>query len=91
MSKNKKLARAETGRIQFGDDWPGIFIRGDNAAGYGMALENLLSMYGDSISERSPILAAQLQGLRDELLGSHQYGPEKPLLLKDINDCLLEK
>lgn len=23
--------RIETGCIQFGDDWPGIFIRGDNA------------------------------------------------------------
>lgn len=24
--------RVETGPIQFGDDWPGIFIRGGNAA-----------------------------------------------------------
>lgn len=23
--------RVETGAIQFGDDWPGLFIRGDNA------------------------------------------------------------
>lgn len=23
--------RIETGALQFGDDWPGIFIRGDNA------------------------------------------------------------
>lgn len=23
--------RPETGPMQFGDDWPGIFIRGDNA------------------------------------------------------------
>lgn len=24
-------ARVETGPVQFGDDWPGIFIRGDDA------------------------------------------------------------
>jgi hypothetical protein len=23
--------RVETGPVQFGEDWPGIFIRGDNA------------------------------------------------------------
>jgi hypothetical protein len=23
--------RVETGAVQFGDDWPGLFIRGDNA------------------------------------------------------------
>jgi hypothetical protein len=31
--------RPETGPIQFGDDWPGIFIRGDNAMGYANLLE----------------------------------------------------
>ena len=25
------MARLETGKVQEGDDWPGIFIRGDNA------------------------------------------------------------
>lgn len=24
-------SRPETGPMQFGDDWPGVFIRGDNA------------------------------------------------------------
>ena len=24
-------SRVETGAVQFGDDWPGVFIRGDNA------------------------------------------------------------
>lgn len=31
--------RPETGVMQFGDDWPGIFIRGDNAFAYSLALE----------------------------------------------------
>lgn len=39
MSKH----RPETGSMQFGDDWPGVFIRGDNAAGYALALQDILS------------------------------------------------
>ena len=37
--------RVETGPIQFGDDWPGVFIRGDNAAGYAQSLEALLNSH----------------------------------------------
>jgi hypothetical protein len=37
------MSRIETGPVQFGDDWPGIFIRGDNAIGYAMAIRRLLS------------------------------------------------
>lgn len=36
--------RVETGVIQFGDDWPGLFIRGDNALGLSLAIEAV--MYG---------------------------------------------
>lgn len=32
--------RVETGIVQFDDDWPGVFIRGDNAMHYAMCLEN---------------------------------------------------
>ncbi|MEN8764135.1 MAG: hypothetical protein ABF290_17120 [Thiogranum sp.] len=42
MSKVRQLSeqteRVETGPVQFGDDWPGIFIRGDNAAHYALML-----------------------------------------------------
>lgn len=38
----KGMARPETGPMQFGDDWPGIFIRGDNAMAYAMELEAAL-------------------------------------------------
>jgi hypothetical protein len=33
--------RAETGPMQFGDDWPGIFIRGDLAVAYAIALRSV--------------------------------------------------
>ena len=35
-------SRIETGPIQFGDDWPGVFIRGDNAMHYGFSLQTFL-------------------------------------------------
>ena len=43
IKKIQKLAtlpegRPETGAMSFGDDWPGVFIRGDNAAAYAMAI-----------------------------------------------------
>lgn len=35
--------RPETGAMVFGDDWTGLFIRGDNAAGYRTALHSALT------------------------------------------------
>ena len=34
--------RVETGPVQFGDDWPGLFVRGDNCAYYQIAVDNAL-------------------------------------------------
>jgi hypothetical protein len=34
--------RIETGPIQFGDDWPGVFIRGDEALDYAMLLHEII-------------------------------------------------
>lgn len=36
------VGRVETGPVQFGDDWPGVFIRGDNAMSYAGCLEHVL-------------------------------------------------
>lgn len=36
--------RIETGPIQFGEDWPGLFIRGDNALGVAMNVDAVLSV-----------------------------------------------
>lgn len=54
--------RAETGPLQFGDDWPGVFIRGDNALAYAMALKAALA--GDN----SAITLSVLEGLRKQLM-----------------------
>lgn len=38
----KQERRVETGAIRFGDDWAGIFIRGDNALAMSIHLRSLL-------------------------------------------------
>lgn len=57
------MNRVETGAVRFGDDWPGVFIRGDNAAHYSMAIDGLLR------GEIDPIALGVLSGL-NELLKS---------------------
>lgn len=39
---NKKYRRMETGTIQFGEDWPGLFLRGDTCMGINMQLKNII-------------------------------------------------
>lgn len=63
--------RAETGPLRFGDDWPGVFIRGDNAAHYAHALDVVLAYLdkqpvGDG--ELSPIMVEVVRGLQSDLL-----------------------
>ena len=37
--------RPETGPMQFGEDWPGVFIRGDNACWYPLVLKSFLDAH----------------------------------------------
>lgn len=69
-------SRVETGPIQFGDDWPGVFIRGDNAAYYGLTLSHVLP-------ELTGIERVQLDGLR-QLLAGCVIGPAGTMLRGDL-------
>lgn len=55
--------RVETGPVQFGDDWPGVFIRGDDAAWY----VGVLTRAAKSITD--PFARLMVSALRDELSG----------------------
>lgn len=39
--------RVETGPVRIGDDWAGVFIRGDDAAGYAVSLSALAATASD--------------------------------------------
>ncbi len=58
--------RIETGVIKFDDDWPGVFIRGDDAFAFAMALEGLVKeMTGsDSFGFETRIIDGLLQLLK---------------------------
>lgn len=54
--------RVETGPVRFGDDWTGVFIRGDNAFGYIMAIDRALAL----AAAGEPLTMMRLRSLRDE-------------------------
>lgn len=56
--------RVETGPLEFDGDWPGVFIRGDNAAYYAMILHSALQQ-----GTFDPLLEAQLKDLKNVLSG----------------------
>ena len=56
-SIEQQKKRVETGVIQFGDDWPGIFLRGDSAFGMAMVLDSFLA------DPSSPLTRAAVEGL----------------------------
>ncbi len=57
------MSRPETGPMQFPGDWPGLFIRGDQAFAYAAALETVLP----DAAKAHPIYAAFLHGLIQDL------------------------
>lgn len=60
------MARIESGVIQFGEDWPGVFFRGDNAFAYAHHLQAVLEelVLG---KVPGPIRLAMLRNLMAEL------------------------
>jgi hypothetical protein len=67
LTKVPELAsgeRPETGPMQFGDDWPGLFIRGDNALmGFAPAVYRAIQ----TLPESEWMTRAQLSGLLETL------------------------
>jgi hypothetical protein len=75
--------RPETGSIQFGDDWPGTFIRGDDSAFYSMALKELLDQPSVTIY---PLQHMALRNLLS-LLQSSEAPAKNAQQLKPYNEC----
>lgn len=74
--------RAKTGSMQFGDDWPGVFIRGDNALGYAACLQHLRLASRDIPFE----ILMQAQSLED-LLFSCRASAATPQRMKEYWMC----
>ncbi len=60
-------ARIETGPLQINDDWPGLFIRGDNAFHYAAHLAIVLERI-NAEDNSTAVSSAVIHGLLDDLL-----------------------
>lgn len=45
------LPRLETGKFVFGKDWPGVFVRGDDAIGYATTLMKFLDAHPPDLDD----------------------------------------
>lgn len=89
MSDDNKYCRAETGSIQFGNDWPCVLIRGDNAMYYATQLQMLLD---GTVGLDDLIAKTTLDGLVNLLSGCYAHGNLEDLQeLEDFPKCLLKK
>lgn len=52
--------RVETGAVQFGDDWPGLFLRGDDAFHLMLTLRQLKELLGDNLRGEAGFRFAEL-------------------------------
>lgn len=73
-------SRPKTGPMRFGDDWTGVFVRGDHAAAYALALK-WVKVVG-SVHDR-----AMLQGLLDVLAGSREPVTAPVQQLRPFAEC----
>jgi hypothetical protein len=59
--------RVESGAVQFGDDWPGLFLRGDDALNTAMQIETVLNQLPHGVSGDVLIAAKWLSSLKDSI------------------------
>lgn len=78
-----ETARVETGPVQFGDDWPGIFIRGDTAGWFAFMLKQLLT--DGVLSEESDMLGVRMVlGNLQQTLSGCVVGPAAEMMQFDV-------
>jgi hypothetical protein len=70
--------RVESGALQFGGDWPGVFFRGDDAGHSAMVLGQFIEIVRQS-DAMHPIMLMQVESVKQRL-ASCVIGPAKELL-----------
>lgn len=72
--------RPETGPMKFGDDWTGLFIRGDNAAYYAYRLRTVLELLDRAVLSRAvsdAFTRSSLEGLIRLLGSSNEFARDE--------------
>lgn len=80
--------RPETGLMQFGEDWPGLFVRGDDSFHYADLLSSLLVEHDETLG---PIRRLALQSLvamfRSTNFNDESHEPKVVQKLKEYKEC----
>ncbi len=81
--------RVESGALQINSDWPGVFVRGDNALFYAMQLSRMIAQLESTTQTTDIIAVSSLKGLVDTLRSCaivHAEAEEKQLDLDLATD-----
>jgi len=86
------MSRPETGPLRFKDDWPGLFIRGDDVKMYALSLEQILAEVDDNgqPSSQSPHHWVEFSVVRGllHLLNSCQEPLDEPVQeMRAFSEC----
>lgn len=72
-----KTSRVETGAVQFGDDWPGLFIRGDDAIMLAAAMRRVIAGM-DKDHSAKVLLAEIFVAIERKVIQKKKPGSGKP-------------
>lgn len=81
------MARVESGVLQFGDDWPGVFFRGDTAIGFAVQLQRAIDLLAPQDNPELVVMCRVLQGLLDELQSCDVRRGVPVTHMKPAEDC----
>jgi hypothetical protein len=81
--------RAESGPVRFGDDWTGLFLRGDEAFSHGQVLEELLADLKAG-REVGAVTKDVVEYLKELLLSVRADEAQTPTKLQPFEKCLDE-
>tara|TARA_B100001778_G_scaffold334986_1_gene350441 strand:+ start:12797 stop:13102 length:306 start_codon:yes stop_codon:yes gene_type:complete len=79
--------RPESGPMIFGDDWRGLFIRGDNALGFIVDLETILMLDKDKLSEHSRKI---IENMIWDFRRSNHHTPDRVQMMKPFKECFIK-
>lgn len=69
MKHIESSERISTGAVKFGEDWPGVFISGDEALSFANVLEMLCNSY--DFSPEDSVIGTKIKLLRSCAVKNH--------------------
>jgi hypothetical protein len=91
VTLDRPSQRPETGPMQFGDDWPGYFMRGDNAVYLGMLLGEMLTSMEPQDNPQRALEISMLRGLAEGLQSADVHLGASVQKLQPFAQCLESK